>query len=605
MSEDLLPFYNAELRALRELADDFAQAHPKIAGRLRLAGEMTEDPFVGRLLEGVALLNARIRKRLDDDFPELSEAMLRVLLPGSLSPLPALGVMALEPDPTITSRYRLEAGAAVETEAIQGHTCQFRSLYPVDLWPIRLKAARLTGQPFAAPANPNAGAAIAVLRLSLETIGSGQSFDQLDLDCLRFFLKADSRKAQQLHELILNGCISVAVADSPNDPDATILPALSIRPVGFAPEEMATPTPPGGSLGPALLMEYFAFPEKFLFFEVNGLASRLLRGVGPTLELFFYLNCLDSELERSVSADDFELFATPIINLFEQVCEPIRLDLRRAEHRIIPDARRERAIEVHSLTDVELIGSDGKTEQCLPLFAPRPLDADGAHRAYQESRRPSGFRAGGLDVYLSIVNRMGTPSFNSEEVINCKALCFNRDLPALLPFGGGHPALTLLDSGKAIRRVRAITPFSSPLRAPGGGEANWRLISLLNLNHQSFSDEAVAQTALRDVLAVFDLRESSVTRAARNRLLSVTSRTTSGRAPHAGAVVFCTGTEIDLEFDDSRLSGSGSYLLGCVLEQFFAGQTTLNSFTRTRLRLKGDLGVWASWPARGGRRRLV
>jgi type VI secretion system protein ImpG len=93
VSDDLLPYYQRELAFIRRLGDEFARANPKIAGRLRIAPDAIEDPHVGRLIEAFALLNARIRRKLDDDFPELTQAMLGVLYPHYLAPIPSMAVV--------------------------------------------------------------------------------------------------------------------------------------------------------------------------------------------------------------------------------------------------------------------------------------------------------------------------------------------------------------------------------------------------------------------------------------------------------------------------------------------------------------------------------
>ena len=93
MSDTLLPYYNRELHAVRQLAAEFARAYPKIAGRLRLTEEAVDDPHVARLLEGVSFLAARVHHRLDDEFPELTDALLGVLYPHYLAPVPSATIV--------------------------------------------------------------------------------------------------------------------------------------------------------------------------------------------------------------------------------------------------------------------------------------------------------------------------------------------------------------------------------------------------------------------------------------------------------------------------------------------------------------------------------
>src|ERR1700754_4450581 len=110
MSGALLPYYNRELGAIRALAAEFAAANPKIAGRLRLAGHAADDPHVARLLEGVAFLAARVHHRLDDEFPELTDALLSVLSPHYLAPVPSVAITRFLASPELPGPAHLPSG---------------------------------------------------------------------------------------------------------------------------------------------------------------------------------------------------------------------------------------------------------------------------------------------------------------------------------------------------------------------------------------------------------------------------------------------------------------------------------------------------------------
>ncbi len=97
MSDDLLPYYNAELAYLREQGAEFAARFPKVAARLQLEAGKCADPHVERLLEGVAFLTARVRRKIDDEFPEITDALLGVLYPHYQRPLPSMTVVQFVP----------------------------------------------------------------------------------------------------------------------------------------------------------------------------------------------------------------------------------------------------------------------------------------------------------------------------------------------------------------------------------------------------------------------------------------------------------------------------------------------------------------------------
>ena len=349
MFDELHAYYNRELGYLRKLAGEFAEQHPKIAGRLRLSGEAADDPHVERLLQGFAFIAARIHRKLDDDFPELTQGLLEILYPHYLAPIPSMAVVELAARPDLASPLEVKPGTLIDAGPVQGDTCRFRTAYPVTLWPIQIEAVSLRGRPIVAPANPAAAGAAGVLRLSLRCAAEGMTLSQLAPERLRFFIRPQSPHAYKLYETILNHSVSIALADHPADPAPVICSADSIRAVGFDAAELLLPYPMRSFLGYRLLTEYFAFPEKFLFFDLTGLAAKSLVSDADHLEVFIYLNRTNVELERAVSAESLALGCTPIVNLFRQRAEPIRLDNLAAEYRVVADARRVGATEVYAI----------------------------------------------------------------------------------------------------------------------------------------------------------------------------------------------------------------------------------------------------------------
>ncbi len=154
MSDTLLPYYDRELAAIKRLAAEFAETHPKIAGRLRLSADAVDDPHVARLLEGVAFLAGRVHHRLDDEFPELTDSLLGLLYPHYLAPIPSCMVAQLDCQPDLHAAFEAAAGVIFDTEPVHGETLRYRSTSSVTLWPIDVENVRLSGLPIVAPANP-------------------------------------------------------------------------------------------------------------------------------------------------------------------------------------------------------------------------------------------------------------------------------------------------------------------------------------------------------------------------------------------------------------------------------------------------------------------
>src|SRR5262245_52222431 len=179
MADELLSYYNRELAYLRKLGAEFGESHPKIAGRLRMTGDAVEDPHVSRLIEGVAFLNARIRHKLDDEFPELTDGLLGQLYPHYLAPIPSMAIVQFHASRDLATGHRLRAGTEIETEAVAGEHCRFRTTKEHTVWPVEIEAATLTGRPLIGPENPRAGGAVAVVRLSLRCLSAEITFTKL------------------------------------------------------------------------------------------------------------------------------------------------------------------------------------------------------------------------------------------------------------------------------------------------------------------------------------------------------------------------------------------------------------------------------------------
>lgn len=611
MSDSFLPHYSRELDAVRRLAGEFADAHPKIAGRLRLAPDAVDDPHVGRLLEGVAFLSARAQQRLDDEFPEITDALLGVLYPQYLSPVPSAAIVQLSCQAGVRVPVTVPSGTAIETDPVAGEPCRFRTAYETTLWPVEIESVKLTGLPLAAPAWSGVSGARSSLRISLRTADPETTFAELGLDRLRCFLRGPLEQSLKLYELLAGHVIGIALADGVNDARPTWLPATCIEPVGFAPQEALTPWSSRSFSGFRLLGEYFTLPEKFLFVDFCGLEARSLLQAGNRMEIFVYLDQASTDLEQRLQPDPLALGCTPMVNLFAKHCEPLPLTGQTSEYRISPDLRRPRAHEIWSVERVRELRSNGTTRPWHPFYRhpAEPADAtanpDETAGSYTLVRRDSPGRQGGTDVFLAPFDPVADIDLPADAVLSIDALCTNRDLPAALPFGGGQPHLRLSQGIAAVTGLRCLTAPTASLRPPLRETRSWRLISQLSLGHLSIVGGSGAADSLREVLRLYDLRDSTESRATIAALLSVQSQRGTARVPGARPGSFCRGLDVTLEFDARAWSSMGLFLLACVMDRFLALHATVNSFVRTAVSLQGQGGTVARFAPRAGARVLV
>ncbi|QTL01699.1 type VI secretion system baseplate subunit TssF [Aquabacter sp. L1I39] len=607
MTDALLPYYNDELDYLRHMAGEFAARHPKIASHLRLSADAVDDPHVARLMEGVAFLNARVARKLDDDFPELVNTLLDVLYPYYLAPIPSMSTVQFQPKAEVTVPQQVPVGTELETEPVKGEACRFRTCYPVTVWPIDLAEASLRGRPLVGPINPHAHGAAATLHLKLRCTAPDQTFGALQPDHLRFFLRGQPSLTYGLQELILNHTVSVALAEGPADPEPVFLPPSAIHPVGFAADEGLLPHADRAQPAYRLLTEYFAFPEKFLYFDVD-LAAKVLRSAGRELSVFLYFDKSVVALERSVNQEAFALGCTPVINLFRQRAEPILVSSERFEHRVIPDARRPDALEVHSILSVSVSDAAGALKEVLPFYAQTP----GAERAgaarWAASRREAPGREVATEMFLSFSDV--DPDFSEDDLVaSVNTLCLNGNLPARLPYGGGHPVLTLVEGAGSVGEVACVSALTHALRLPADDRRHWRLMSHLILNHLSLVGPGGLE-ALQEILRLYDFRASPETHRLIQGITGLSARPGVARAPRREgdapwAEAVCRGIDIAVELDPSHFSSSGLYLFAMVLDRFFALQASINSFTRLTATVKGQTGPLKTWPARAGDRTVL
>jgi type VI secretion system protein ImpG len=624
MTDDLLPYYDRELAIMRGLAAEFADRHPKIAGRLALGRDDSQDPHVERLVQAFAFLAARIHRRLDDDFPELTDALLGLLYPHYLRPVPSLAIVELAFDPkqaAVTEPHVVPRGTILETEPVDDEPCLYRTCFDVSLLPIKVTAARFSGPPFRLPADvvPPTGTA-AMLQISLETLSDSVHICQLPLDTLRFHLhESAGRMAFELYELLLTRASGVVVWPTDTRAGATQLPKDCLLPAGFERSEAAIETDPRSFPGYRLFSEFFAFPQKFLFIDLTGISSAATAGAGRKLEIAILLDSGSRELERAVSADTLRLGCTPIVNRFTQRLDPVQLEGHATETCVVPDARRPTALEIHAISSVRGIRPGGESFEIAPFFGShhestgtdRPETWWIAARRPRHEVRPDGTVDACGDIWLSLVDHAGGPQALADVTLVMEAECGNRNLPGRLPFAVGRPQLHLRDGQGPIGRISCLTKPTRTLRPGPGRGAAWRLVSHLSLNHLSLVDPGDGRSgeSLRELLRLYlldDVDDYEQRRRWIEGIAGVTGRTVAARVPGPGGGV-CRGIEVRLDLDDDAFSDGAGYLFASVLERFLGAWVSINSFSRmvagSRQR-ESRKEEWR-WPPRAGNRVLV
>ncbi len=611
MPDELLPYYQKELAFIRQMGAEFAKEHPKIAGRLGINAETIEDPHVSRLIESFAYLNARIQHKLDDDFPELSDALLGVLYPHYQRPIPSMTIVQFLADKEkLESTYLLEKNTLLDSEQFNGESCRFNTIYDTEIHPFELIDASLMGRPFATPGSDQFKGASGVLKLSFQTFGEDISFAEERPDRIRFYLKGQPQHINPLYELLLNQCQAVFMTASEADGHPLRLPISTIQPVGFKLDEGLLPYPESSFMGYRLLTEYFAFPEKFMFFELTGFAQKIPDTAQNSLEFYIYLADSNIELEHNISAETFQLGCVPAVNLFKHRADPIKLDHCSTEYEIVADARRPDGYEIYSVESVKASSSSGNTENYLPLYGINHDNQNEENHAYWFMTRRHAKLGGHLrdeatDVFLSLVDIDFNPNHPDDRTLLLETICSNRNQPARLPFSTEQPGLQCVDGAPPCSQICCLTQPGASIRPALRNNARWRLISHLSLNHLSITGGSDAANALKEMLRLYDFKDTSTNRAQIDSINKVTTRAINAPMTIDGYTSLCHGIEIEIELDDLQLSGTSSFLFASILEHFFALYCSINSFTRVLVKLKNKEGYLKKCPPRAGEKTLL
>lgn len=616
MAQDsILSYYEQELAFLRRQGDAFARRYSKIAGHLLLEPDKCDDPHVERLLEGVAFLAARVHHKLDEEFPEITAAFLEAVAPSYLAPLPSFSIARFVGKKE-SPWHTLPSGTLLHTRPLREYDlrCRFRTCYPVTLWPAFIREVRL--QLPGAAGLPAGNGAAGVLRLSVRC--SLGSFTEVpppgDPAPLRLFL--DGERRFQIYELLLGAALRGSDRPVLCRDARGRLHELSLRPVGFEQGEGLLPSSRPTFLGYQILKEYFAFPQKYLFFDLCGIDRELLLASGEQLDILIPLE-RPPVVGLNLEPEDFLLGCTPVVNLFPVLAEPIPLTLHRAEHRVIPDARRQEGLEVYSIDEVQL-AAPGRVEpqRLQPLFQTRvAADTGGRQSLFTASRRAG---QTGTELYLSLLDPNLNPLLPDQGTLIVHTTCSNRDLASRLPIGTtrrqrtatgeldlsapGEFWLTAAQSDAVIAIDCLERPSVARMPTLGRG-AHWQLISHLSLNHLSLSGGSSALQALKELLALYDFARPGGTYPEVSGLQSLTTRSTVARIG-GGCDGFCRGHELTLELDEDRFVGGSMMLFAAVLDRFFGLYVSLNSFTQLVVSASRRLER-VRFPVRAGERVLL
>lgn len=620
MDPRLLRFYNDELTYLRQSAREFGEEHETVASRLGLKTPNDPDPYVERLLEGVAYLSARVQLKLSDQYPEFTQHLLAAVQPHYLAPVPSICIAGFDPkegDPLLAEGYEVARKTElVATSSDHGSSpVTFRTGHAVKLYPLSITeteylSSRTAVASFAATAGARAEAG---LRLRFEGVGS-IPLEKLAVEELPVYLDGSGTIPGELYRQIIGDTVAVLakpVASVSAVPVQLPLPEQ----LGFDNEDALLPAEERSFRGYRLLTEYFACPERFLFAVLKGLKLAFASADGQAVDVVLLFNRAAPALSGALSPANFRLFATPAINLFEKQLGRIQINPADHEFLLMPDRTRPLDFEVWRILDIAAHMRDSTEPRAVaPLYALGALLYDWRDALFfvprlklrrlstREQRRLRRDDYTGTETWLSL-----TAAGNPERIADIKelavrALVTNRELPLQLTFRGTEHFVT---PGGPVRSVSVLRNPSKPRAPLGLDDAAWRIIGHLTPNYASLVSEDGSDPAmLRDHLALYGPREDAALRRQIDGIVSVGSRAVVRRVPGRGAMAVARGSRVKLTLDDASFENARMFLFSAVVERFLSEFTSVNSFTETIVRTPGE-GTIVSWPPRIGRKHTI
>jgi len=587
--EKLLPYLERELSLLRQAGTEFAVRYPKLAGGLAEGREGGADPHVERLIQGAAVLNARVGKLLDDGYAGYTEALLGMLYPDYLRPMPSCSIARIDHGGArvgdIAGVNVLPRGTALTALGPAKVACRFRTVYDVAVAPVAITAAWFEPHIQAPPGLPLTGDAGAAICITLEGVGAALGPALGALSTLRVFIDGEpSLRAALRDTLFMRAACAWVEADGHRHP----LASPPVTPVGFADDEALLPAAASGHSGYRLLAEYFAFPDKFDFFDIdlNAVLADVPAGCARLTLRLGLAGCRPdmsaARILRALVADNLVLGCTPIINLYAQPATPIRVTHALSSYALMPDQMPPGSSEIYSVDAVHMVrpSPDGdKVTEFFPYYSLRHGGVSRRKGRYWLVTRDEALAAGGAahDCSLSLVDHDFSPLRTERATASVRLTCTNRDAPHYMAYGRPRGDLaTEADVGGWPIRVLRRPTTSYRLCANGGGQ--WGLISHLALNHRALTYEGLP--ALAAMLRLYARRDNAVSARQIDGITGLSQRPATKWLRQAQGSAYLRGVEVTVTLDEEAFAGTGLHIFAQLLDHLFGLHVHLNGYTQ-------------------------
>ncbi|MEX3954780.1 type VI secretion system baseplate subunit TssF [Trinickia sp. EG282A] len=593
--DQLLHYYERELALLRRSLESFAEQYPRAAARLSISGGQSEDPHVERMMQSFAFLAARISARIDDDYPELAELLLSIIYPQYLRPFPSCSIAQFDIAGMFENRARpvtVPRGTELLTKAGK---CYFSTVCDVVLAPLSIENARYLPMPSAPSGVTLPPDTSGMLSIAFSAaVRAGQPNMTLP-STVRMLLAGSREVVTSVMDTMLLRTAAAYVEDSAGR--WRRLETVPVAAAGFGTHEGLVPAD-HASTSFQLLSEYFAFPERFDFIDIDFAA--LLRAAGDGRNVTLHLAVRDVHPDSwnahrlmQVSPSHFKLFCTPVVNLFAEANVPLTRERQTGVWPINVERKGSAPTEAWSVDAVRvadgkeirpltsLIGGSAGLNDPRWIFIPRNADR---------------WLRGASPAALSLAGADGKSMATDVGQLTVDVTCSNGDLPHSLPVGAPEGDLAMERDAVAekITLLHTPTPVGSLPRTDG---SLWRLISMqvpqpVRLNPKGLDE-------LKEMFRQF----AGLSRMPANQIDGVTHLARRSvmqwlvMQPQPG---FVRGIEITLTISDQAFAAHSIAVFAGVMERFFTPYAPEYSFVQLVM-ISGKYGIelWRGKPLMG------
>jgi len=585
-------YYIQELNSLRVEGAQFAKTNPGLSSYLAKEGQ---DPDVERMLEGFAFLTGKLRQKFDEELPEVSHNLVQLLWPNYIRPVPSYSIIQFDALKHELKNQTLVKGMQVLSKnSSEGVVCKFQTCFETQVLPLELKEVEYLTYGHKSS-----------IELDLKMSVSGD-LTGLNLSTLRLFLGGSKFMAKELY-LYLDRFVDkveLIVKDKEGkELDALKLPQKTIQGLGFDASQTIVPQPSNAFDGYVMLQEYFCFQDKHLFMDVLNL-DYLSRFTGDVLSQSNRFSLKISLSKRLTTAQlpalsDFQLFCTPVINLFESDAVPIRKTEVQDEYLLSPSEFKKHQSEVFSVENVRgWIPSKNAYQNYFPFESFGHIQDQGE---YYSERVKLSDNSDRTDTFLRFASSGGIfdDLEHNSATVSVKMMCTNKDVPASLNLDDISVNDPLSSSDLSFTNIN-IPSVSYP--PPIGGDFLWKVISNMSLNYLSLDNIDTLKMILQtyDFFGANDSKQKEKTEVLLSGLKAIKNKRT--QMIYEGLPI--RGIETELFLDPTKFTGTGeAYHLCCVLNEFFALYCNLNSFHRLVVHIENHESF--SWPAKMGKQALV